>query len=68
MNTQCTTGPLRIKGHALEHFRTGPQSGYANGRCRCGWKTQGWYSSREDVAFAYRGHLRAIARAAGSQL
>lgn len=48
---------VRLAGHALEHFRTGAQSGYANGRCKCGWRTSGWYDSADSVRQAYRNHL-----------
>lgn len=55
------TTPLRIKGHALSHSRTGVQSLMAVGHCKCGWrKTE---PNRENVVHAYRAHLYAVARA-----
>ena len=53
--------PLRIKGHKLEHSRSGVHDAYARGRCACGeWVYKGWTHYRGTVSVAYRNHLRTV--------
>jgi hypothetical protein len=65
--------PLRIKGHKLEHSRSGVNDAYARGRCDCGWVFKGWTHYRSSVQFSYRQHLEVVkmraekAAIAGSQ-
>lgn len=58
-----TARPLTVKGHALEHSRSGCQGLAAVGRCKCGnWVKYG--ASRQDITHAYREHLHLSAKTA----
>jgi hypothetical protein len=52
--------PLRIKGHKLEHSRSGAQNGYARGTCECGWVYPSWTHYRSSVTASHQQHLRVV--------
>lgn len=50
--------------HRLEPSRCGAQSGYATGRCKCGWSYSGWTDRATDVRASFTRHVEAaIAKA-----
>lgn len=64
--TESGRAAMERANHALETSRSGAQSGYASGRCKCGWSYSGWTDRAREVRNSFERHVdAAIAKATG---